>query len=78
MKVVADMIAGIHKVDSLTYPKTFQCDNGSKVKAEVTKMLEKYRVTIYHATTKYRHTHTAFVKALNNLLTEGLFKVNCL
>ena len=25
--------------------------------------------------TKYKHTHTAFVKALNKILTERLFKV---
>ena len=27
---VPEMIAGIYKVGSLTYPKIFQCDNGSK------------------------------------------------
>ena len=29
-KDVADMIAGIYKVGPLTYPKVFQCDNGSE------------------------------------------------
>ena len=43
---VAEMIADIYKVGSLTYPKIFQCDNGSKFKREVTKMLEKHGVKI--------------------------------
>ena len=74
-KDVADMIADIYKVGPLTYPKIFQCDNGSEFKAEVTKMLQKHEVRIQHATTKYKHTHTAFVKALNKILAERLFKV---
>ena len=74
-KDVADMIADIYKVDPLTYPKICQCDNGSEFKAEVTKMLEKHEVTIRRTTTKYKHTHTAFVEALNKMLTERLFKV---
>ena len=59
------MIVNIYKVGPLTYPKIFQRDNGSEFKAEVTKMLEKRRVTIRRTTAKYKHTHTAFVKALN-------------
>ena len=43
---VAEMIADIYKVGPLTYPSTFQCDNGSKLKGEVTKMLEKQEVKI--------------------------------
>ena len=74
-KDVTDMIADIYKVGPLTYPKIFQCDNGSEFKAEVTKMLEKHEVRVQRATTKYKHTHTAFVKALNKMLTERLFKV---
>ena len=38
---MADMTADIYKVGPFTYPKIFQCDNGSEFKAEVTKMLEK-------------------------------------
>ena len=38
-------------------------------------MLEKHEVRIQRATTKYRHTHTAFIEALNKILTEQLFKV---
>ena len=72
---VAEMIADIYKVGPLTYPSTFQCDNGSKFKGEVTKMLEKHEVKIRQVTTKYKHTHTAFVEALNKILTERLFKV---
>ena len=40
-KEIANMIADIYKVGPLTYPKVFQCDNGSEFKAEVTKVVEK-------------------------------------
>ena len=69
------MIADIYKVGPLTYPIIFQCDNGSEFKGEVTKMLEKNEVKIRRVTTKYKHTHTAFVEALNKILAERLFKV---
>ena len=72
---VTEMIADIYKVCPLTYPKIFQCDNGSKFKAEVTKMLENHGVRIQRSKTKYKHTHTAFIKALNKMLAERLFKV---
>ena len=72
---VAEMIADICKVGSLTYPSIFQCDNGSEFKGDVTKMLEKNEVKIQQVMTKYKHTHTAFVKALNKILAERLFKV---
>ena len=72
---VADMIADIYKVGPLKYSKIFQCDNGSKFKVEVTKMLEKQEVKIRRVMTKYKHTHTAFVEALNKILAERLFKV---
>ena len=72
---MAKMITDIYKVGPLTYPMIFQSDNGSEFKAEVTKMLEKNEVKIQRATTKYKHTHTAFVGALNKILTERLFKV---
>ena len=72
---VAEMIADIYKVGPLTYSITFQCDNGSEFKGEVTKMLEKQEVKIRRVTTKYEHTHTAFVEALNKILAERLFKV---
>ena len=75
MKDVAEMIADIYKVGPLTYPKIFQCDNGSEFKGDVTKMLEKNEVKIRRVTTKYKHSHTAFVEALNKILTERLFKV---
>ena len=72
---VAEMIADIYKVGPLTYPKIFQCDNGSEFKGEVTKVLEKHEVKIQRVTTKYKHSHTAFVEALNKILAERLFKV---
>ena len=72
---VAEMIADIYKVGPLKYTKIFQCDNGSEFKGDVTKTLEKNEVKIQRVTTKYKHTHTAFVEALNKILTERLFKV---
>ena len=74
-KDVAEMIADIYKVGPLTYPETFQCDNGSEFNASVTKLLEKHGAKIHSVTMKYKHTHTAFVEALNKILTERLFKV---
>ena len=41
----------------------------------MTKLLEKHEVKVRHMTTKYKQTHTAFVEALNKMLTERLFKV---
>ena len=72
---VAEMIADIYKVGPLTYPKIFQCDNGSELKAGVTKILEHHGIKIQQVTTKYKHTPTAFVEALNKILAERLFKV---
>ena len=50
-----DMIAHIYKAGPLTYPKVFQCDNGSEFKAGVTKLLEKCGMMIRYTTTKYNH-----------------------
>ena len=38
-------------------------------------MLEKNEAKIRRVTKKYKHTHTAFVEALNKILEERLFKV---
>ena len=54
--------------------KTFQCDNESEFKNEVTKLLEKHKVEIRRATTKYKHTHAAFAEASNKELAKLLFK----
>ena len=72
LKDVADKITDIYKVGPLTYLEIFKCDNVSEFKAEVTKMLEKHEVTIRRAPTKHKHTHAAFVEALNKLLAEQL------
>ena len=72
---MAEIFADICKVGPLTYSKIFQYDNGSEFKADVTKLLEKHDVKIRQVTTKYKHTHTAFIKALNKMLAERLFKV---
>ena len=69
------MITDIYKVGPLTYLKIFECDKGSEFKGDVTKMLEKQEVKIQRVTTKYKHTNTAFVEALNKILAERLFKV---
>ena len=74
-KDMAEMIANIYKVGPLMYPKIFKCDNGSEFKGEVTKMLEKHEVKIQQVTMKYKHTHIAFVEALNKILAERLLKV---
>ena len=72
---VAEMIADIYKVGPLKYPKIFHSFNGCEFKGDMTKMLEKNEVKIQQVTTKYKHTHTAFVEALNKILAERLFKV---
>ena len=74
-KDIANIISHIYKVGPLTYLKIFWCDNGSEFKAEVTKMSEKHKVHISRTITKYKHTHMAFVKALNKLLAVTLFRV---
>ena len=74
-KHIANMFVDIYKVGPLTYPEVFQCNNGSKFKAEVTKMLEKHGAKVRHTTTKYKHTHMAFVEALNKLLAENVLKI---
>ena len=38
-------------------------------------MLEKQEVKVQRVKTKYKHTHTAFVEALNKILTERPLKV---
>ena len=72
---VAFVLQGIYKKGSvLKYPKTFQCDNGSEFKNEVTKLLEKHNVDIRRTTTKYKNTHTDFAEAFNKELAKLLFK----
>ena len=41
-----EMIADVYKVGPRTYPKTYQCDNSSEFKGEVTRLLEKHEVRI--------------------------------
>ena len=72
---VAFLLEAIYKKDDvLKYPKTFQCDNASEFKNEVTKLLGKHNVDIRRATTKYKHTHAAFLETLNKELAKLLFK----
>ena len=75
---VAEMIADIYKVGPLKYPKIFQCDNGSKFKGDVTKMSGKNEIKSRRVMTKYKHTHTAFVEALNKILAESYSKYKML
>ena len=58
------------------YSEVFQCDNGGEFKGEVAKLLEKHNVDIRRVTTKYKHTHTAFLEAFNKKLENLLFKPN--
>ena len=60
---VAEMIADIYKIGPLTYAKIFHCDNGSKFKGEVTKVLEHNEVKIQRVTTN------------TNTLTQHLWKL---
>ena len=72
---VAFVLETIYKKGGVfKYPKVFQCDNGTEFKNEVTKLLEKHNADIRRATTKYKHTHTAFVEAFNKELAKLLFK----
>ena len=72
---VAFVLEVIYKKGGLfTYPKVFQCDNGSEFKGEVTKLLEKHNADIWRATAKYKHTHTAVVEASNKELEKLLLK----
>ena len=71
---VAERLRDIYKAGPLTWPKTVQIDNGSEFKSDVTKLFEKHDVNIQRATTKYKHTHTAFVEALNKEVPKVLFK----
>ena len=73
-KVALEMKAIYKKVGVFKYPKVFQCDNGSEFKNEVTKLLEKYGVEIRRTTTKYKHTHTAFVENFDKELAKLLCK----
>ena len=56
------------------YPKVFQCDNGSEFKSLMQNLLEEHNSDIWRTTTKYKHTHRAFVEAFNKSLVKQLFK----
>ena len=72
---VAFVLEAIYKKGGVfKYPKIFQCNNGSELKKEVTKLLEKHHVEIRRATTKYKHPNTAFVEAFNKELVKLSFK----
>ncbi|XP_057302728.1 uncharacterized protein LOC130636894 [Hydractinia symbiolongicarpus] len=70
----AGMFKDIYKAGPLHYPVTFQCDNGSEFKSDVTKLLESKGVEIRQATAKYHLTFTAFAESYNKVLAERLFK----
>ena len=52
----------------------FQCDNGSKFKTDLKKLLENHNVDIQRTTTKYKLTHRAFMEVFKKELAELLFK----
>ena len=73
---VAFVLEAIYKNGGVfKYSKAFQCDNGLELKKKLTKLLEKHNLDIRRATTKYKHTHTAFVIAFNRELAKLLFKL---
>ena len=74
-EVALELKAIYKKGDMFKYPKVFQCDNSSEFESEVRKLLEKHSIEIRRATTKYRHTHKAFVKNFNKELAKLLFKL---
>ena len=39
----------------------------------MTKLFEKHKVDVLRATTKYKHTHAAFVQAFDKKLVKQLF-----
>ena len=47
---------------------------GSEFKNKVTNLLEKHSIKIRRATTKYKHTNTAFVKSFSKELSKLLFR----
>ena len=72
---VAFVLEAIYKKGGVfKYPRTFQWDNGSEFKTNVTKLLEKHNFEIRRAATKYKHTYTAFMEAFNKELAKLLFK----
>ena len=72
---VAFVLGAIYKKGGdFKYPEVFQSDNGGEFKGEVAKLLEKHNADIRRATTKNKHTHTAFVEAFNKELAKLLFE----
>ena len=73
---VAFALEAIYKNSGVfKYLKVLQIGNGSELKNEVVvKLLEKHNFDIQRATTKYKKTHTAFVKAFNKEFAKLLFK----
>ena len=72
---VAFVLEAVYKKGGdFKYPKIFHCDNGSEFKSKVTKLIESHSVEIKCATTKYKHTHSAFVEAFNKERAKELFK----
>ena len=69
-KVVIVLGAIYKKSGVFKDPKVFQCDNGFKIKRDLTRLFEKTNVEFRRATAKYKHTHTAF----NNEWAKQLFK----
>ena len=74
IEVVFVLKALYKKGGMVKYPKILQIDNDSEFKGEVTKLFDKHSIKIRRATTKYKHTHTFFVKAFNKELEKLLFK----
>ena len=64
----------IKRVACLNIPRYFNLIMGLSLKVKWQKFLEKHNVDIQRATTKYKHTHTAFVETFYKELAKLLFK----
>ena len=67
-----DIFPGQTNIGHIKYHKqnnffTISRSEFSEFKGDVTKMLEKHEVKLRRVTTKYKHTHTAFIEALNKV-----------
>ena len=72
------MFRDIYKKGPLKYPKELHVDNGTEFRSAVDQLMSEHKVTIKRSTTKYNHTHTAFVENFNKHLAKTtIFTPRC-
>ena len=71
---VADKSKNIDKVGPVTYPKVFQCDNGSEFKGEVRRLLESHG-TMSELKSQNIIILIPFVESLNCVTAEILLRI---